>query len=153
MPTLLDRVTLRHVRAIRDLVQTDFGGQRKFFAKNMKVRGRVAKSIHCKSGHLFHSFKLRSMELNSRNNCFSDGSLAAIVRASKFSLEELVIRNGHKLSFRGLETIGSLTRLRKLDLSYCRQISDEVFVGLFESNQICATLESLSVRFLQRISI
>ena len=41
-----------------------------------------------------------------------------------------------------------LTGLKRLDLSFCRQISDDCLVAIFQSAAICERLECLSIRFL-----
>ena len=103
---------------------------------------------------LFQSFKIKSKLLNSRNNCFSDGSLFTICSLSKYSLEELTIRNCHKLSEIGLSSsLSMLTSLKRLDLSFCRQIRDECLIAIFESEVICSKLECLSIRFLHQLTL
>ena len=103
---------------------------------------------------LFQAFKIKSKLLNSRNNCFSDKSLFAICDSSKNSLEDLTIRNGHRLSDSGLGfSISILKNLRRLDLSFCRQITDACLLQIFSSDSICSTLTTLNVRFLNNITL
>lgn len=127
-----------HIKALRKMVREDFCGQHKFFQKYIVLQSRVAKSIltgkHRQRGMMFQAFKIKSKKLNSRNNCFSDKSLLSICQSSQHSLQELTIRNGHCLSEQGLsQSISLLNSLLRLDLSFCRQVTDNCLVEIFTS--------------------
>lgn len=45
-----------------------------------------------------------------------------------------------------------LANLLRLDLSFCRQVSDSCLVEIFRSESICRSLEYLNIRFLNNIT-
>lgn len=99
---------------------------------------------------LFKVFKIKSKSISSQDNFISDSSLQNLCYGSKDSLEEICIRNAHKLSNPNLiNCLTAIQSLQKLDLSYCKQIDDEVITSICSK---LTNLVSLSVRFLDLLT-
>jgi hypothetical protein len=99
---------------------------------------------------LLKTFKIKTKAINSQYNFISDSSLIKLCDRSRYSLEEVCIRNGTYLSNQTLsDSLVILQNLQKLDLSYCRQVTDDVVIRVATE---LSSLKNIGLRFLNLIS-
>jgi hypothetical protein len=120
---------LLHIRAFNEIMESDFAGQTKYFAKRLVFHGQSAPNLfreisrkqEREEGCLFSVFKLKTRVMNCKSNFFSDESLEKVAQSSYRSLNHLVVRNAFKLTEPRLtRSLSILQNLKTLDLSFCR---------------------------------
>ena len=102
---------LAHIRMLKEIIKRDFKNQIKFFNQNIVMQAKVADRLfdnnqngggiitNKKNNHrLLQSFKIKTKAINSQHNFISDISLLKLCQKSKYTLEEICIRNGTFLS-------------------------------------------------------
>lgn len=158
---------MHHLKFLQEIVAKDFKGQFRFFANKMVLSTELAPNLYksdqlktapqllClrKNQRLFQTFKLKTNNLNSKDNFFSNESFKKLCFNSQNSLRDLTLRNASQINQNVLlEGIQCFQQLQKLDLSYNADTVTDVFIkDLFDGpNKL--KLTSFSARCCSKLT-